>query len=239
MPRSAEQNAQVRQTRKEQILSAALTVYVRFGFYGTDMDAVAQEAGLAKGLIYYYFKTKRELFAALYTQTLARSFAFSQRLLQQTEDREPIDRLMAYTYAFFAENAQNRQLMQFCIRLPFDAYAVFGPEDWKDGIQKSDVHRRALAGIIARGMAQGSIANVDPNAAAHSFWSVFVANAFSYARLAAEGKTPANHPADDFAHVVQFCFQGLGVERGVWIAAMNKILREKQQGGISDESLSE
>ena len=52
MPRNPEKNALVREARRKQILDAALTVYIRFGFHGTDMDAVAKEAQLAKGLIY-------------------------------------------------------------------------------------------------------------------------------------------------------------------------------------------
>jgi len=38
MSRSPEKDALVRETRRKQILDAALTVYIRFGFHGTDMD---------------------------------------------------------------------------------------------------------------------------------------------------------------------------------------------------------
>ena len=53
-PRRKELNEQIRESRRLQLLDAALTVYVRHGYNGADMDAVATEAGLAKGLVYYY-----------------------------------------------------------------------------------------------------------------------------------------------------------------------------------------
>lgn len=232
MPRNPKQNAQVREARMEQILDAALTVYLRLGYHGTDMDTVAEEAQLAKGLIYYYFKTKRELFAALYTQLLDASFALSARLLRSTEGRDAVDRLMAYTYALFLENRQNRRLMQFCMRIPFDAYAIFSPDEWKEGVQKSDIHREALAGIIKQGIFSGSIPPTEPNGAALSFWSVFVANVFSYTRLIAGEKKPGTDPTEEFQRVVQFCFQGLGIAADVWTASMQTILLEKQQEAI-------
>ena len=72
-PRKKELNEQIRESRRLQILDAALTVYVRFGYNGADMDAVAAEAGLAKGLVYYYYKTKQELFRAMFQWALSKS----------------------------------------------------------------------------------------------------------------------------------------------------------------------
>jgi len=81
LPRNPEKNAEVRESRKKQILSATLSVYIRFGYHGADMDIVAKEAGLAKGLVYYYYKTKQELFAELYTQMFNDGYSFAETLL--------------------------------------------------------------------------------------------------------------------------------------------------------------
>ncbi len=216
MPRSAEQNAELRENKRRQILDAALNVYIRFGYHGTDMDEVAKDAKLAKGLVYYYFKTKKELFAELYTWMFNEGFALSEKLLNGTRTLNPVEQLIAYTYGMFAANGDNPRMMQFNIRVPFDAFAIFGPEEWKDGAAKSDMHRKALAGIIARGIDAKLIPVTDPSRAANSFWSVFVANSFEYSKLIA-GKQEAreNSPAV-FKEVVRFCFQGLGIAYEVW-----------------------
>ncbi|MEX0745846.1 MAG: TetR/AcrR family transcriptional regulator [Phycisphaeraceae bacterium] len=50
------------QRRREEILNAAITHFARFGFPHADLDAIAEEAGCAKGTLYRYFESKRDLF---------------------------------------------------------------------------------------------------------------------------------------------------------------------------------
>ena len=65
MPRLAPaQRAELEAERREQILDAALRLWTKQGFDATTVDALAREAGLAKGTIYLYFATKEALLAA-------------------------------------------------------------------------------------------------------------------------------------------------------------------------------
>lgn len=55
--------AQQRQAeRRLQILDAALKVFARDGFDAARTDAIAREAGTAKGTLYTYFSSKEEMF---------------------------------------------------------------------------------------------------------------------------------------------------------------------------------
>lgn len=47
--------------RRGEILLAAHRLFVRYGFKKTTMDDLAAEAGVGKGTIYYYFRSKKEL----------------------------------------------------------------------------------------------------------------------------------------------------------------------------------
>ena len=60
-----EEKQQIRNERREQILSAAVKVFSRRGVVGTKMSMIAQEAGISHGLLYHYFKSKDELFTTL------------------------------------------------------------------------------------------------------------------------------------------------------------------------------
>jgi len=51
--------------RRQEILAAARRVFARKGFAGGIVDEIAKEAGLAKGTVYLYFRSKRELFKAV------------------------------------------------------------------------------------------------------------------------------------------------------------------------------
>src|SRR5215475_2618995 len=56
--------------RPQEILDAALTVFVTKGFAATKLDDVAAAAGISKGLLYRYFDNKAELFKEVVRQTL-------------------------------------------------------------------------------------------------------------------------------------------------------------------------
>lgn len=78
MPRSpitqatkrARSNAQ-KEDRRQAILGAAHDFLAAEGYDGVTMNGLAKRAGLAKGTLYLYFKTKEEVFLALYLERLA------------------------------------------------------------------------------------------------------------------------------------------------------------------------
>ena len=51
----------VSKLRKQQILDAAIKVFSRSGFEKARMDDIAEESGLSKGTLYWYFKNKDEI----------------------------------------------------------------------------------------------------------------------------------------------------------------------------------
>ncbi len=51
--------------RRQQILQAAMKRFSHAGFHETTMEEIAAELPFSKGLLYYYFETKRDLFLAL------------------------------------------------------------------------------------------------------------------------------------------------------------------------------
>jgi AcrR family transcriptional regulator len=57
---------EAKQAREDKIISAAETLLMEKGYYAINMDQVAQAAGLAKGTVYLYFKTREELFLTVF-----------------------------------------------------------------------------------------------------------------------------------------------------------------------------
>jgi len=57
-----------REARKQQILTAAIELFARKGFYGTSMDDIVRETGLSKGGVYWHFKSKDDIIAAVLEQ---------------------------------------------------------------------------------------------------------------------------------------------------------------------------
>ena len=55
----------VEEERQEQILTAAAKCFAVKGYHRTTMDDIVREARLSKGGIYWYFKSKQEIFRSL------------------------------------------------------------------------------------------------------------------------------------------------------------------------------
>jgi AcrR family transcriptional regulator len=47
--------------KKQQIMNAALKLFVENGFHGTSTAEIAKTAGVATGTLFHHFKTKQEL----------------------------------------------------------------------------------------------------------------------------------------------------------------------------------
>jgi AcrR family transcriptional regulator len=60
----------VTELRRSEILTAATEVFAAKGFDDTLMEEIARAAGLAKGTLYLYFKSKDEIYQAVVRQTL-------------------------------------------------------------------------------------------------------------------------------------------------------------------------
>ncbi|MFQ5978365.1 MAG: TetR/AcrR family transcriptional regulator [Candidatus Heimdallarchaeota archaeon] len=52
-------------SKKEQILAAASECFARFGYKKTTLDDIGKKIGLNKASIYYYFKSKEEIFTTI------------------------------------------------------------------------------------------------------------------------------------------------------------------------------
>lgn len=56
---------------EKRILQAALLVFERDGFLGARMQAIADEAGISKASLHYYFRSKEKLFDRIFDDYLA------------------------------------------------------------------------------------------------------------------------------------------------------------------------
>ena len=56
-----------RAMRKQRILTGALEVFKSKGLDGATMDEIAHQSGFGKATLYYYFKSKEDVFSAILT----------------------------------------------------------------------------------------------------------------------------------------------------------------------------
>jgi AcrR family transcriptional regulator len=78
---------------KRAIFEAAIKVFSKNGYDAATMDDMAQEAGVAKGTLYYHFKSKEELFKYIITEGME---IIKERLREVVEnENSALDKLKA------------------------------------------------------------------------------------------------------------------------------------------------
>ncbi len=82
------------ETRREEILEAALACFAARGYHGSTVDDIAAGAGLSKGAVYWHFEGKREIFLALLELIVDQSMDALEGLLEGADSaREALHRI--------------------------------------------------------------------------------------------------------------------------------------------------
>ena len=101
-----------RERRRQAILQAARQVFARKGYEPATLEAVAREAGLAKGTLYLYFKNKEDLYFHTAVHVLE---SLQDSILEQAQrSAGALDRLRAIAlgqFDFFVRHRDTLQLL--------------------------------------------------------------------------------------------------------------------------------
>ena len=92
----------VSEERKAQIYQAALVCFSRKGYHQTTMDDIVAESGLSKGSLYWYFKSKKELFLSLFQEVMGQ-LGQAWEAIAANQEASATDKLLASLALFRAE----------------------------------------------------------------------------------------------------------------------------------------
>jgi len=153
-----------KEIRRQQILRAALDLFIQKGFAATKITDIAQAAGMSTGLLFHYFETKEHLYEALVQRGMSKP-----KSVMEADPSHPL--------AFF-ENAAKHILDQ-AKREPTVAKMFvlmhqasnndFLSEETRIRLKRDNIHRSAE--IIRAGQLSGIIREGDPLALSVAFWA--------------------------------------------------------------------
>jgi AcrR family transcriptional regulator len=69
---------------RERILHAATEVFARSGFHGARVADIAEQAGIAYGLVYHYFRNKDDILAAIFSERWGQYLQYLHDVAQTT-----------------------------------------------------------------------------------------------------------------------------------------------------------
>lgn len=156
---------QVRQLSESTILRAAERVFARAGFGGATMADIADEAGLPKANLHYYFGSKRDLYRAVLDVTMHDWLAPLEAITPDADPAEALSRYIRLKMALSAERPDASRV--FANELIHGASVVMD-------LLRTDLREqvRAKSAVIDTWVSQGRMAKVDST---HLFFSIWAA----------------------------------------------------------------
>ncbi len=151
--------------KRRQILDAAIRVFARQGFHATRVSDIADEAGVAYGLVYHYFRSKDEVLNELFVERWSLLLA----AIEETDKTgSPPREKLAAVAAFIVDSYQHDpELMKVIIVEVTRAANSFGRTHLPE-IRRA---YESIAKIVADGQEAGAFRDdIDPMFASMSFY---------------------------------------------------------------------
>ena len=150
------------EARPDEVLDAALTLFVEKGFVATSVAEIARAAGLSKGAVYLYFPSKRDILSGLIRRSLGPMVAHTEAfaLLGALPPRAAIRAVLTTIAAFLDDPEQ--------VRVPRLILREMGSVPEVLEIYREEVLDRAMPAmraLMARGIASGDFCPHTPEAA--------------------------------------------------------------------------
>ncbi|MEV8335975.1 TetR/AcrR family transcriptional regulator [Streptomyces niveus] len=161
-----------RQATRQKLYEAAVTLIAEQGFSATTVDEIAERAGVAKGTVYYNFKSKTELFEELLRHGVGLLTASLQAAADDTAKRDGtsvqaldamiraglafIDRYPAFTQLYVAELWRTNRAWQSTLLVVRQQAVAVVEKVLKEGVDGGELSREidipltaaALVGMV-------------------------------------------------------------------------------------------
>ncbi len=137
--------------KRRLILDAAVRVFARQGFHGCRVSDIADQAGVAYGLVYHYFGSKDEVLDTLFEER----WAILRALIAEVDQREipACAKLEAIAGFIIDSYRRDPELMQVIVVEVTRAVNSFGRTHWPSIQAAYD----ELAAIVRKGQLDGSL----------------------------------------------------------------------------------
>ena len=151
--------------KRRNILDAAITGFARQGFHSTRVSDIADEAGVAYGLVYHYFNSKDEVLNELFSERWSLLLAAIEEADASSES--PRSKLAAVAAFIVDSYRHNPELMKVIIVEVTRAANSFGRTHLPEIRRAYD----SITKIVADGQEQGAFrSDIDPAFASMSFY---------------------------------------------------------------------
>jgi AcrR family transcriptional regulator len=149
--------------KRRVILDAAVRVFARKGYHTSRVGDIAEEAGVAHGLLYHYFRSKEELLETIFRETWG-DLLDAVRSVEET-DETARERLAGIAKILLRSWRRDPDLVRVLVR------EVTRSSHLQRQIKEIDEAFAGLERIVVRGQADGEFRpEIDPRMASYVFY---------------------------------------------------------------------
>ena len=143
------------QMRQKQILNVATCIFSEKGFARTQVDEIANLAGLGKGTVYRYFKDKKNLFLSVADRGIEN---LKDLVLEaMAKEKEPLDKIKKAIKAYLKFFEDNSSLIGILIH----EQSEFQKRIQKRYFDHYYEHINKMEEVFRQGIAKGQIKKID------------------------------------------------------------------------------
>jgi len=155
--------------RKRQIFEAALTTIAALGSANVTMADICQAAGLSKGGLAHYYKSKRELFMYVFEEFFKRIFERGSETMERFND--PLDRLLSFVWLYNPDDPDVS--VGYPLLFDFMSIAVRDAEVREIFAQWIQNWLSLLKSSLEMGQSQGKFMELDADEAARAISAIY------------------------------------------------------------------
>lgn len=137
------------------ILEAARKVFIINGYEGSSMQMIADEAGMNKALLHYYFRNKDRLFEAIFVEAFGKMAPRLQQII--ISDRSFEEKIRGFVDEYISTLIEIPEIPLFIMH-----ELRRNPERIIKLVSSSGIDPRKVASLIKEEMKQGGIREIDP-----------------------------------------------------------------------------
>ncbi len=226
------------ETSRSTILAAALAEFAGHGLAGARMDAIASAASVNKALLYYYFRSKDELYTAVLNEFFQRLQARVDGALDSGTNAG--ERILLYARAHFDSVSESRHYARL-----FQGEMSAGREDSPHLSHIVEHYIRPISlrvlGFLRQGIAAGEFRSIDPEQFAPTMAATIVSYFVSPVVRKLRSGDPYSPEAirQRRAAVLDFIAAALFVDRNAGLRLAAEIAARPVAQGISAETATE
>lgn len=159
-PASRKRNAAQRDERRIEIIEAAAEAFMRQGFAATSIDDIARLLGCTKGLIYYHFRNKTELFFAIHREGMNYNLAKVRPIVESGDSAAArIEAMIRVHIDAVIDRLAYQRVTLMGLEMQITGSTTPDERDMLDELAKLyDEYESLYVGVIADGIEDGSFA---------------------------------------------------------------------------------